>query len=73
MVTNINKSKPKTIEEWQKERRKKAKQENGFILIPMKLWNGEAHVDQPLNGAFPGLRFFTGASASRASCHAIVS
>jgi hypothetical protein len=42
METNKNKSKPKTIEEWQKERRKKAKQEGGFILIPMELWNGEA-------------------------------
>ncbi len=36
------KKKPKTIEEWRKERLKKAKQEKGFILIPMELWNGEA-------------------------------
>ena len=34
--------KPKTIEEWRKERLKKAKREGGFILIPMELWNGEA-------------------------------
>ena len=34
--------KPKTIEEWRKERLRKAKQEGGFILIPMELWNGEA-------------------------------
>ena len=34
--------KPKTIEEWRKERLRKAKQEKGFILIPMELWNGEA-------------------------------
>jgi hypothetical protein len=34
--------KPKTIEEWRKERLRKAKQENGFIIIPMELWNGEA-------------------------------
>jgi hypothetical protein len=34
--------KPKTIEEWRKERLRKAKQEAGFILIPMELWNGEA-------------------------------
>jgi hypothetical protein len=33
---------PKTIEEWRKERLRKAKQESGFILIPMELWNGEA-------------------------------
>jgi hypothetical protein len=37
-----NKPKPKTIEEWRKERLKKAKREGGFILIPMELWNGEA-------------------------------
>jgi hypothetical protein len=34
--------KPKTIAEWRKERLRKAKQEKGFILIPMELWNGEA-------------------------------
>jgi hypothetical protein len=34
--------KPKTIEEWRKGRLRKAKQEKGFILIPMELWNGEA-------------------------------
>jgi len=34
--------KPKTIEEWRKERRKKAKREGGYIIIPMELWNGEA-------------------------------
>ncbi|AFM26086.1 hypothetical protein [Desulfomonile tiedjei] len=34
--------KPKTIEEWGKERLRKAKQEKGFVLIPMELWNGEA-------------------------------
>jgi hypothetical protein len=34
--------KPKTIDEWRKERLRKAKQEGGFILIPMELWNGEA-------------------------------
>ncbi len=33
---------PKTIAEWRKERLRKAKQEKGFILIPMELWNGEA-------------------------------
>jgi hypothetical protein len=33
---------PKTIAEWREERLRKAKQEKGFILIPMKLWNGEA-------------------------------
>jgi hypothetical protein len=38
-------TRPKTIEEWRSERRKKAKREGGFILIPMELWNGEAfHV-----------------------------
>jgi hypothetical protein len=36
------KSTPKTIAEWRSERRKKAKQECGFILIPMEMWNGEA-------------------------------
>ena len=41
MATN-QKPRPKTIEEWQSERRKKAKQEGGFILIPMEMWNGEA-------------------------------
>jgi hypothetical protein len=36
---------PKSIAEWRKERLRKAKQEGGFILIPMELWNGEAfHV-----------------------------
>lgn len=34
--------KPKTITEWRKERLAKAKQEKGYILIPMELWNGEA-------------------------------
>jgi hypothetical protein len=34
--------KPKTIEDWRKERIRKAKREGGFILIPMELWNGEA-------------------------------
>ncbi len=33
---------PKTIAEWRKERLAKAKQEKGYILIPMELWNGEA-------------------------------
>ena len=41
MATNL-KPRPKTIEEWQSERRKKAKREGGFILIPMEMWNGEA-------------------------------
>jgi hypothetical protein len=41
METN-NKPRPKTVEEWRSERRKKAKREGGFILIPMELWNGEA-------------------------------
>jgi hypothetical protein len=41
MATNP-KPRPKTIEEWQSERRKKAKREGGFILIPMEMWNGEA-------------------------------
>jgi hypothetical protein len=36
------KPKPKTKDEWRQERLKKAKQENGFIRIPMELWNGEA-------------------------------
>jgi hypothetical protein len=45
METNNNKPKPKTIEEWRSERRKKAKREGGFILIPMELWNGEAFHD----------------------------
>lgn len=34
--------KPKTIDEWRKERLRKAKQEGGFMLIPTELWNGEA-------------------------------
>ncbi len=34
--------KPKTVAEWRKERLRKAKQEKGFVLIPMELWNGEA-------------------------------
>jgi hypothetical protein len=38
----ITKSTPKTIAEWRSERRKKAKQEGGYIRIPMELWNGEA-------------------------------
>jgi hypothetical protein len=33
---------PKTIAEWREERLRKAKQEGGFILVPMELWNGEA-------------------------------
>jgi hypothetical protein len=33
---------PKTIEDWRKERLRKARRENGYILIPMELWNGEA-------------------------------
>jgi hypothetical protein len=37
-----NQSAPKTIAEWRSERRKKAKQESGYIRIPMELWNGEA-------------------------------
>jgi hypothetical protein len=37
-----NKPQPKTIREWRSERRKKAKQEGGYIIIPMELWNGEA-------------------------------
>jgi hypothetical protein len=38
-------NKPKTIAEWRKERQRKAKQEKGYILIPMELWNGDAfHV-----------------------------
>jgi hypothetical protein len=41
MATN-QKPRPKTIEEWRSERRKKAKREGGFILIPMEMWNGEA-------------------------------
>lgn len=42
METNTNKQKPKTVEEWRSERRRKAKREGGFILIPMEMWNGEA-------------------------------
>jgi len=42
METNNNKPRPKTVEEWRSERRKKAKREGGFILIPMEMWNGEA-------------------------------
>jgi hypothetical protein len=38
----LTKPKPKTIEEWRKERIRKAKRESGFILIPMELFNGEA-------------------------------
>jgi hypothetical protein len=34
--------KPKTIAEWREERLRKAKQEKGFMLIPMEMWNGEA-------------------------------
>jgi hypothetical protein len=41
MATN-QKPRPKTIEEWRSERRKKAKRDGGFILIPMEMWNGEA-------------------------------
>ncbi len=41
MATN-QKGRPKTIEEWRSERRRKAKQEGGFILVPMEMWNGEA-------------------------------
>ena len=36
------KSTPKTVAEWRSERRKKAKREGGYILIPMEMWNGEA-------------------------------
>ncbi|MGO9117528.1 MAG: hypothetical protein ACLQPD_07945 [Desulfomonilaceae bacterium] len=36
------KPKPKTIDDWRKERIKKAKREGGYILIPMELFNGEA-------------------------------
>jgi hypothetical protein len=36
------KSTPKTIEDWRKERLKKAKREGGYVLIPMELLNGEA-------------------------------
>jgi hypothetical protein len=39
------KPKPKTIKEWREERLKKARQEGGFIVIPMELWNGEAFHD----------------------------
>ncbi len=42
METNNNKIRPKTVEEWRSERRKKAKQEAGYIRIPMEMWNGEA-------------------------------
>lgn len=35
-------TKPKTIEEWETERKKKAKQENGFIRIPYTMWYSEA-------------------------------
>lgn len=41
MATN-QKTRPKTIDEWRSERRKKAKREGGFILIPIEMWNGEA-------------------------------
>ena len=41
MATN-QKLRPKMIAEWRSERRRKAKQEGGFILIPMEMWNGEA-------------------------------
>jgi len=42
MTTTNRKPRPKTVEDWRAERRKKAKQENGYIIIPMELWNGEA-------------------------------
>jgi hypothetical protein len=42
MSTGTTKPKPKTVEEWRSERRKKAKHEGAFILIPMEMWNGEA-------------------------------
>ena len=38
----LTKPKPKTIEDWRKERIRKAKREGGYILIPMELFNGEA-------------------------------
>jgi len=41
-TTMTTKPKPKTSEDWRKERLRKAKQEQGYILIPMELWNGEA-------------------------------
>jgi hypothetical protein len=45
MGTQLTKAKPKTIDDWRKERLKKAKREGGFILIPLELWNSEAfHV-----------------------------
>ncbi len=40
--TMLTKPTPKTIEDWRKERIRKAKREGGYILIPMELWNGEA-------------------------------
>ena len=42
METNNNKPRPKTVEEWRSERRRKAKREGGFIMIPMEMWNGGA-------------------------------
>lgn len=42
MSNGTTKPKPKTIDEWRTERRRKAKREGGFILIPMEMWNGEA-------------------------------
>ncbi|AFM23331.1 hypothetical protein [Desulfomonile tiedjei] len=45
MSNGTTKPKPKTIDEWRSERRRKAKREGGFILIPLEMWNGEAfHV-----------------------------
>ncbi len=38
----LTQPKPKTIQEWRKERHWKAKREGGYIRIPMELWNGEA-------------------------------
>jgi hypothetical protein len=32
----------KTVEEWRKERLRKAKQQGGYILIPIELWSEEA-------------------------------
>lgn len=42
METINNKPRPKTVEEWRSERRRKAKQEGGYVLIPMEMWNSEA-------------------------------
>lgn len=42
MSNGTTKPRPKTIEEWRSERRRKAKHEGGYIVIPMEMWNGEA-------------------------------